>query len=1006
MAKEVGLKIKISSQGGEVVISNLQDLEKELTRLNNQLKTQDFGSQAFKETARNIQTLKSRIEDVDKSTEGLGVDKRLQAIAGTTNLLTGSFQALSGAVGLLSKNEDTLKQVQEAETKALQVLNVALGIRAIAEGVIQGKVLARITSEALLNKLSKSYIFTAKLLSSALNFVGINAGVASVGVRALTTSLFALGIPALIAGIGLLASKFFTLGDETKKAAEEQKNYNKAIRDLDIENIALTQGELAANRQKLIDVNNELAEIDRRQKPARQELRRIEELLQKQRRLDFTTRKKELNDNIALDEVRRKTLVNNQLSLQKAIKSTTDETNKNAEANKKANSIIAESFKRRNTELSNLINLLKEAEGVELGYTSQILEAQKKVLDEQKEFIDSRAELLKTSGEKIVEEINDFLFKTIPSLEDTKKLTDGYANLFKFIDEAVKSGQLDFRTATGWEDFVKFAETKLPGIGDSLINVNEESRKSFVEYFNSLDQRLDKIKTAASDFDLSGFLGIQGDTEDLKTLRNVEETISNLRTEAVNLGLTDLDVRQKSIKVIKEQFGIQSKIDKITKEILNNTFQIGSAETSDEIKEKLKARNTELSQTLKNYDELSKTILDGVLNTDKFIGGLRQVEVEAKKNKEEIDKLKGSIDAALSPEQFEGIKEYFKGQAGAFESILNDIFNKPQEYFDKLGKEGIKALIEGLKEGLPDITFETEQELEKFIGVINSLQIQLGESGVAGAEGYGAFNDVIVELLENLKKMKDANKEAKTDSESFLEGLTDIANKVVEAFNNISTRISNIVAGNNAILFEQLAQQEEAGLALAGDATERQREEQLKLQKEFAKKRFDLEKKARIQELQFTLANSIASGGQAVIQALGLAAPPPLPQLYALTIGGLAGIELLTIRDQIRVAQASTFVGRRGGIIQGGTHEQGGVPAMLEGGEFVMSRPAVDRFGDIVGQMNQSVGGRGLAIDDSRIVQAISSQNTSKTPIKTYVVYQDIKDTDKLNKRIEKLSRL
>ena len=166
-----------------------------------------------------------------------------------------------------------------------------MGVRAITEGVIQGRVLARITSEALLNKLSKSYITTAKLLSSALNFVGINAGVASAGVRALTTSLFALGIPALIAGIGLLASKFFTLGGETKKAAEEQENYNKAIRDLDIENISLTQGELAANREKLIDTNNELAEIEKRQKSVEAELKIERNNVIKEAQVEATERK-------------------------------------------------------------------------------------------------------------------------------------------------------------------------------------------------------------------------------------------------------------------------------------------------------------------------------------------------------------------------------------------------------------------------------------------------------------------------------------------------------------------------------------------------------------------------------------------------------------------------------------------------------------------------------------------------------------------------------------------
>ena len=84
----------------------------------------------------------------------------------------------------------------------------------------------------------------------------------------------------------------------------------------------------------------------------------------------------------------------------------------------------------------------------------------------------------------------------------------------------------------------------------------------------------------------------------------------------------------------------------------------------------------------------------------------------------------------------------------------------------------------------------------------------------------------------------------------------------------------------------------------------------------------------------------------------------------------------------------------------------GGVPAMLEGGEFVVNRAAVDRYGDIIGDLNSSTGGRKLSIDDSRLVQAISSQNNTSTPIKTYVLYNDIQNTEKLNAKITQLARL
>jgi hypothetical protein len=143
-----------------------------------------------------------------------------------------------------------------------------------------------------------------------------------------------------------------------------------------------------------------------------------------------------------------------------------------------------------------------------------------------------------------------------------------------------------------------------------------------------------------------------------------------------------------------------------------------------------------------------------------------------------------------------------------------------------------------------------------------------------------------------------------------------------------------------------------------------------------------------------------------VVNAL---ATPPLPVGIALSavIAGLTAFQVATINEQIQFTKSKEFIARRGGLIQGDSHEGGGVPALLEGGEFVMSKSAVDIYGDTLGVMNASVGSRPLAIDDSRLVQAIAKQNiATKAPIKTYVLYNDIQNTEKLNNKIEQLSRL
>ena len=159
--------------------------------------------------------------------------------------------------------------------------------------------------------------------------------------------------------------------------------------------------------------------------------------------------------------------------------------------------------------------------------------------------------------------------------------------------------------------------------------------------------------------------------------------------------------------------------------------------------------------------------------------------------------------------------------------------------------------------------------------------------------------------------------------------------------------------------------------------------------------------------MNFTLAQTIAEGAQAVVNALA-SVPFPASIPFATLVGGLTAAQAQAVSNQLTFVKSQQFVGRRGGLILGESHEgsNGGVPALLEGGEFVVNKAAVARYGDLIGELNSSTGGRKLTIDDSRLVQAIAKQSTNTPPIKTYVLYNDIQNTEKLNSKITQLSRL
>ena len=1063
MAKEIALKLKITSQGEEKVISNINELETELKALQTTLKTLDFGSAAFKEATTNIATLRTKIDEIDKASEGIGAEKKFRAIGDAINILTGSFQVLSGAIGLFTSDAETLEEVQKAEKAALDVLNIALGINAVNTALVESATLRKAAADKIATITTKAAALAQRAFNAVLAanpialvitaVVGLGAAMLAFSkeTKNATKELDALKISTdtlndisktsiktrdeeitkISSLVAVSETENLSKKDRTRILKQIQAEYPDYLKNQNLEKVSL--GDIKKANEDLVSSIDKVAKArasadklgeiytKRIQIRTAEETALIEDQRQREEAynlLDASQTQKRLQVINNLAKIRQQNQEKELKTLdiqEKSIKNYIVETNLVGqfvgiyEGGAKA----AETFTDKELELiqiriaalDKIIAKINEAQQADIEYTSTLINNQEQVIQEQEQYIKDRGEFLKSEGQKLLDDLNEYLFKTIPSAEEVKKLSDGYKDFFANIQTAIKSGQLDFRKTTGWDDFVKFAENELPGIGEKLQNVNEESRAAFVEYFNNLDERVSAIKTKVEGTFL-GFFDNLPDDKTLLDLLKVEEDIAVLRRDRVKLGLTEQQLKTEELSIIKEQFGITKKIDDLAKVQIEDTLNYnqllekGSKEEADKIKVRIDERN----KLVLSYNQVAEAILTGVIRTDNFVKGLKEVGAESDKNLLKIQKYKEQIDKTFDPANLEGLKNYFKENADDFLVIFTDILDNEQKYFGKLGEAGITALFSGIDEGLKDVEGKTRAELE-------NIQKFLKVFGDEFAKDFGLAENPFLKTLNAIsKKLKELPTESQEAFTKSLDNIKEVADKVLAAFQQISSGLSNIVSSQNSLLLEQLDYQQAQALKAIDEVNDdseegqkRRNEERLKVEKDYQKKKFDIEKKARVQELQFALANALASSAQAIISALGT---PPLGVGIALSaiLAGLTAAQVGIINDQIQFTQNKQYLGRTGGLVEGSSHDTygGGVPTLLEGGEFILNKEAVRAYGDTISSINSATGGKPMSIDDSRIVQAIAKQNLStKTPLKAYVLYNDIQDTAKLNNKIE-----
>ncbi len=220
--------LKLNINGVETAVASVEDLEIALKATKDELKSLQIGSEAFNVAAANAQKLDSALKNVKLATEGVDTKQLAQSFAKLGETVTGAFAIATQAGELFgSKNEDLAK----AQVKAQQAIAVVMGARAVAEGIIEGRIAARLILEkvSIANTALMTTMFGAQAAATAA--LAVSTDTATVAQYALNAAMNLNPILLIVTAIGALVAAFTLLGDSEEDEIERTERLNKAKED-------------------------------------------------------------------------------------------------------------------------------------------------------------------------------------------------------------------------------------------------------------------------------------------------------------------------------------------------------------------------------------------------------------------------------------------------------------------------------------------------------------------------------------------------------------------------------------------------------------------------------------------------------------------------------------------------------------------------------------------------------------------------------------------------------
>jgi hypothetical protein len=427
---------------------------------------------------------------------------------------------------------------------------------------------------------------------------------------------------------------------------------------------------------------------------------------------------------------------------------------------------------------------------------------------------------------------------------------------------------------------------------------------------------------------------LQNLTQIAKTEFDIQKGRSALATDSADEAE---ELAQKELALLQAQANEKSGIVRLEKQIAAEKYTLQRENLAAE----LKLIQAQGGDTVATLIEIEKNKRDAQLAETSLSEKERQAIIAESENKIADLKLKGleeeeqnrkeALENELADLDYQQFRELEQANLTAEEKLAIDRKyqkEKAQLELESLTNQAtlIKAQLEQITadtgQGLiPPLTPEEEALLKKQLNEINTQMLTIGQTINGIDEEEAGLN-----LLNGLGL-----------DEAGQEKLNFAIDTIKSSISSIGSLMASITERNKKVIQEQVD---------AGVISQEQADKKLE----------QIERKAFKRQKAIQIATATANAAQGVLAALAQTTDPTPTQSLR-----VANAAMIGILGAIQVATVAAQKFQDGGLIQGASHSQGGVPFSVagrggfeaEGGEYIVKKSTVDNYGvDFMNALN------------------------------------------------------
>lgn len=994
MSKTIALTLKLN--GVETSIKNMDQLEQSIKDLEGQLSKADFGSEEFQDLSKELVKARNQVRDLDKELEGLDTIQRTESFLKLGEGIAGAFAIGQGAIGLFGEESEELEKTM---VKVQSAISIAVGARAAAEGLLNARIAARIVQE--------------KLLAAQMTITNVVVGSSTGALKAFRIALASTGVGLLVIALGSLIANFedvkkwidenvFSLTQFGNKLQEVGSGIKTFFSEVGGSLADFFTGDFrgAVNRitnlpdeviQSAKDtstrIQNELAEEQRREKLRldNEQLRRDIQLIEAQGRDTYRVKERLLRQELELLERGSKEYqdklneirilnINQQKQIQEQAIKNQQELNKN----------LIEELNRNNESIKFLSDVdIPQVEGIER--LNKILDRQRDILTNTinplEKFKDSFKEVDVPEDQfgayfNVLKKILDQGITT-KTTKEFNELSDALLDLTRRFGEGLSGEELD-KTIDEFSRF--YFDLQKVMSTDGLVRPVSEQELEFglrqiAEGFSPEAVRATEVLIKSGYNNLNALIGRLNE-EQTRNFMDIFE-IANVQDLGRDLTLEFLEGGQVEFKETFIPFNPDF-VDSY-KTAIKQVFELLYGELNED--------NASIFESFsKNVDETLK----GIANQDR--------EIKAVFN--ESLKLQNEVNNNLQ----EGSLSRLKIVSDAYVEYVNDIKQMDEEYLLFNRDQIIEELKQVQERYNQEVKLVKENSNEKNQLVLDSVtqMVELEE-----------YLTQIIQQEEEKRKSATTNRLMDTISEyqGYIDRTLDVVNKVgdmVRDLTDLQLQESQRRYETELDLLDARLQSELEGVGnnerLKNRIREKYDKERLKAEEEYEKEQRKIRKKQLTLDLFSNVLGIVSETARNIVEVF--------PNPFLMGLAGTIGAAQLGVATKV-YNQSKKL--RRGGMLKGPSHSQGGIPMgdyEVEGGELILPRE-VGQNNSAMGLVNQAMilsGNDPLNKEVGRFDSQVMDEMRgyfNKTPIiKTYVVSGDIERESVINKQIEDRSKL